>query len=990
MSLIPNESNARTSPVSDPQTHRPNSVDQQGLPHQERVRPKKRAQTIDLRVGTLNIGTMTGKGRAIADLMRTRKVDVLCVQDTRWTGDKAKELGDGYKLIYSGANKEGRNGLGIILSKERKNMITEVHRKNDRIMRVRMDLENFTASIFSVYAPQVGCTDEIKDQFWIDLQEEMEKVEQDEKCIVGGDLNGHVGSGNDVISRIHGGKTYGEGNAEGERIIDFAVSYDMMIANTFFNKRQEHLITYKSGGRTSQIDFLLYRRNDVSEVSDCKVIPGDHVAAQHRLVTIDLSVKVSKVQKRKPRGPRKIKWFKLKDKDVHARFKTEVLQKIEPEIYDINAWWSRTKNALLETGKEVLGESSGKIWENKETWWFNEEVQEATKLKKQAKKKWEGSQLEADRLAYKERNKEVKRVVAITKGKAYDQLYEDLETKEGQGKIFRLAKSRNKCTKDITHIRQIKDENGNAIRKEADIIKRWEQYFEKLLNEENERCLRGDGDPNYGVVTEVRREEVVMALEKMKWGKAVGPDEVPIEAWKVLGEEGIDVLWNLMRMIMESEEIPDEWRESTLIPIFKEKGDIQSCENYRGIKLMSHTLKLLERIIDGRLRQEVRIGRQQLGFLKGLGTIDGIFTLRQTMEKCREKQKVLHMVFIDLEKAYDRVPRQEVWRSLRERGVPEKYVRMIMETYRNATTRVRSTVGTTDSFQVKVGLHQGSALSPFLFNIVIDVLTEAVREEPPWCVFYADDIILVAESRAGLQRMLERWRSALESRGMRISRKKTEYMTTDVDGDQQATLRLGVMRVNRVKNFKYLGSVVEETGEMRKEINHRIQCGWNNWRGVSGVICDRRVPIRLKGKVHKSVVRPAMTYALEAAPLKKTEERKLDVAEMKMLRWMSGVTLRDKVRNEHIRGSVKVIEVSKKVQEARLRWYGHITRREDEEQHVAREVMTMEVEGTRRRGRPRIRWKDCIQNDMREKGLNRRSARNRNLWKRLIKNGDPE
>ena len=145
-------------------------------------------------------------------------------------------------------------------------------------------------------------------------------------------------------------------------------------------------------------------------------------------------MRVPKVQERKPQGPRKVKWFKLKDRDLCARFKMEVLQKIEPEIDDVNAWWNRTKKVLLETGKDVLGESRGKIWENKETWWFNEEVQEATKLKKQAKKKWEGSQLEKDRLAYRERNKEAKNVVAITKGKAYDQLYRDLETKEGQGR----------------------------------------------------------------------------------------------------------------------------------------------------------------------------------------------------------------------------------------------------------------------------------------------------------------------------------------------------------------------------------------------------------------------------------------------------------------------------------------------------------------------------------------------------------------------------
>ena len=155
------------------------------------------------------------------------------------------------------------------------------------------------------------------------------------------------------------------------------------------------------------------------------------------------------------------------------------------------------------------------------------------------------------------------------------------------------------------------------------------------------------------------------------------------------------------------------------------------------------------------------------------------------------------------------------------------------------------------------------------------------------------------------------------------------------------------------------------------------------------MIRDKRVPIRLKGKVHKAVVRPAMTYGLEAAPLKKTEGRKLDVAEMKMLRWMCGVTRMDRVKNEHVRGSVKVSEVSRKVQEARLRWYGHLVRRNDE-QHVAREVMEMEVDGTRRRGRPRIRWRDCVRDDMRERGLQDEMAHDRSSWRRLIRNGNPE
>ena len=130
-----------------------------------------------------------------------------------------------------------------------------------------------------------------------------------------------------------------------------------------------------------------------------------------------------------------------------------------------------------------------------------------------------------------------------------------------------------------------------------------------------------------------------------------------------------------------------------------------------------------------------------------------------------------------------------------------------------------------------------------------------------------------------------------------------------------------------------------------------------------------------------------MTFGLETVPLKKSSERKMEVAEMRMLRWMSGVTKKDRIKNERIRNTVKVTSVSKKVQEARLRWFGHVVR--EEEESGERRIMEMEVEGRRRRGRPRIRWRDCVAADGREKNLDLQVARDRLRWRRLIKNSDP-
>ena len=108
------------------------------------------------------------------------------------------------------------------------------------------------------------------------------------------------------------------------------------------------------------------------------------------------------------------------------------------------------------------------------------------------------------------------------------------------------------------------------------------------------------------------------------------------------------MLWDLMQGIYEQEKIATEWRDSVIIPIYKENGEIQDCENYRGIKLISHTMKIWERIIDRRLREETHIGDEQSGCMPCRATTDAIFAVRQLMEKHRKNRKDCIWYFIDL------------------------------------------------------------------------------------------------------------------------------------------------------------------------------------------------------------------------------------------------------------------------------------------------------------------------------------------------------
>ena len=162
---------------------------------------------------------------------------------------------------------------------------------------------------------------------------------------------------------------------------------------------------------------------------------------------------------------------------------------------------------------------------------------------------------------------------------------------------------------------------------------------------------------------------------------------------------------------------------------------------------------------------------------------------------------------------------------------------------------------------------------------------------------------------------------------MKVSRSITEYLCIN-GGNDDETVKMEDTKVPRVKEFKYLGSTVQESGGCEREVKKRVQAGWNGWRKVSGVICDRRLPARVKEKVYSSVVRAAMVYGLEMVAVTKKQVKEMEVAEIKMLSFAMGVTRKGKIRNEYIRSTVKVERLGMKMREGRLRWYGHIMRRQ--------------------------------------------------------------
>ncbi|EPB69985.1 hypothetical protein ANCCEY_10930 [Ancylostoma ceylanicum] len=199
------------------------------------------------------------------------------------------------------------------------------------------------------------------------------------------------------------------------------------------------------------------------------------------------------------------------------------------------------------------------------------------------------------------------------------------------------------------------------------------------------------------------------------------------------------------------------------------------------------------------------------------------------------------------------------------------------------------------------------------------------------------------------------WQDSLAKAGLKLNVKKTEFMSTG--RDVEPITDVNGVAIRQVNNFRYLGSILSEDGSVDMAVQKRITSAWYKWRESTGILCDKRCSNALKGKVYLTVVRPALIYGSECWPLTKALERKLTVAEMRMLRWCCGLTRLDEVPNEEVRRRMQTAPIQEKVRSQRLRWYGHLLRRN--QKHPARQVLSVEIAGKRPRGDPKKRWEDA-------------------------------
>ena len=188
--------------------------------------------------------------------------------------------------------------------------------------------------------------------------------------------------------------------------------------------------------------------------------------------------------------------------------------------------------------------------------------------------------------------------------------------------------------------------------------------------------------------------------------------------------------------------------------------------------------------------------------------------------------------------------------------------------------------------------------------------------------------------------------------------------------------------------FRYLGSMLQKDCGTDADVCHRIKAGWLKWRQASGILCDKRVPQKFKGKFYRTAIRPAMLYGAECWSTKRRHVQQLSVAEMRMLRWICGHTRMNRVRNDVIHDRLGVAPIKEKLAQHRLRWFGHVQRRPPEAPiHCG--VVRQEINVKRGRGRPKLTWRETIKRDLNGWDIPRDLCSDRSAWKAAIDVPEP-
>lgn len=901
--------------------------------------PKERQRlyvlTFNLKIGLKDDSTKD----LLMNQLKNFKYDIIGLCETRASTEyrvKWKENGDEI-IVGAGEGKHHIGGVGFIINSKIADKVIEVNIHSSRIATLKLEVgKKKPLLIVQIYAPHAGYDPEDIEQFYSEVETQLQQPACDK--IIIGDFNAQLGSKHST-QRCIGKHTDDKWTMTGEMMADFAERNKLFIMNSFFEKPKEKRWTYQSTNAAKtrhELDYGL--STDRLLVQNVDVLCRLNVGSDHRPVRLTLNLKIKKGKKRVKRIGRTLNGDILKNDIENTNWNIEgtLTEKFE-------TFCSKLKKCMQNAACKKMKESR----------------LSAETCKLLAKRACMNRCERKNIIEFVELSKLIRR-----------KMQEDFDNFKMR-KLLEAAENRRslkKCRKELQQqtatMVALKDADGNRLVKRIDMERRVKEYYTTLFDSKKNVRL-GELEENDEDIPNVLISEVREAIKSLKNDKAPGPDGITNEVLKA----GEFTLWKVLAKLfdecIEQEDVPTQWKSSTTV-IIPKKGDREDLKNYRPIALLPTVYKVFTKVLLNRMSRQLDEGqpREQAGFRSGYSTLDHLQSINQVLERCRECQIPLCIVFVDYEKAFDSIEINAVINALAKQGIHQKYLKTLLNTNRGCSTQIRLFYKDLN-IPIRRGVRQGDTISPKLFTAALeDVFRQldwdkcgiSIDGEKLSHLRFADDIVLFAKDVNTAEKMLSELNEASTAVGLRINRAKTQAMKNNYCGEAKMTLEN--TEITFTDKYVYLGQQITADHKIDGEIRRRRSAAWNSFNNIREVL-KKTTDVKIRAQLFNSTVLPALNYGSETWTMRESEKQKLTATQRAMERRIIGVRIVDKIRSNEIRKKTLFKDAYDDAIQRKLRWAGHVARRKDN-RWTTRTTFWWPYDYKRPLGRPPERWRKLM------------------------------
>ena len=528
-----------------------------------------------LRLGCWNVRTLyqIGKTANVTREFRKYNLDLFGLSEVRWTGFGELKTATGESILYSGAEEEHHRGVGPILKREV--TLLKWNPVNERIMSARFNSRFAKLTIIQVYAPTNGAEDESKEEFYEQLQREVEETPRHDALIVMGDLNAKIGEGNEGWEKVMRQHGLGRMNENGERLATFCGNNDLVIGGSLFKHRDIQKITWTSPNARdqNQIDHIIINGRYRGSLMDTRAMRGADANSDHHMVMGKVRPMLCST-KRKSKERFIFDTIKLRDPCVKEAFRLEVCNRFQvlatDDVEDIEEKWRQFKKVYNENAKKVLGEKRRvkNDWISGETY---RKIEERRRLKEKIGRTRSAPPLPSLReratAACAVKDKEVKTSARADKRRRLNNLAEEAEiaaTNNCSGDLYQLIR---KIAGQRRKMTTIKDKEGERLVSEHEVLERWREHFDEVLNVPRPDIPLPEIDQPPEVITSIETGDISVAeikrdIHRLKNGKSPGIDAISAEMLKCSENDAVKQLHLLFNSIWKDKCVQEDWKKS--------------------------------------------------------------------------------------------------------------------------------------------------------------------------------------------------------------------------------------------------------------------------------------------------------------------------------------------------------------------------------------------------------------------------------------------